>query len=1005
MSEHLKICSFNCEGVSRSTEYMNEFLSKYECDLFCLQETWLLNENLSKLGNIHDKYLYTGKSGVDSTRDILIGRPAGGVSILYHKSIAKYIECIDIAHPRLCSVILRSVSDVSILVTSVYMPCDNYSMTNVNTEFEEVISIIECTMHTHDCDAYILCGDFNTCFIRANAQGKCLNEFNERNNLLNAWESPIAHRGYTYTNYSLNHNSCIDYFFVTENVFDKLKECVVHYDPLNPSNHNVISLDYRCDSRNNVIRDRCCKLAEPRNAWYKATEDDIKIYQSKLDDLLDKICIPKDTLICRNVLCQHVNHINAIDKLCNDIIKSCLEAGHDSIPLKKSYHNSVPGWKDKVKPERDISMFWHWMWLECGKSNTGQVYEIMKKTRHKYHYAVRCAKKDEFNIKKQKLAENVHGETDLWKELKKINPTCRNVPTTIDDAVGPSEIAELFVSKYEQLYNSVSTSVGELTEISDIINKSISCDNYGIILLQQSTIQKCVNKLKSNKSDGNLGFDSDHLLNCTPKLVTILSLLFNAMIIHGHNANDLLFSTIVSIPKNMRSTLCSSSNYRGISLCSSICKVIDMAIMEQFGKYLYTSDLQFGFKPGLSTIMCTAVYMETVNYYTYRNTDVYSCLLDASSAFDKVHYGKLFKLLIKRKLPMLIVRLLFHCYTHQQVCVSWESCRSRYFGVSNGVKQGGVISPILFIIYIDELLLLLEKSGLGCHIGTNFCGVLGYADDLTLICPSLRALTEMISMCKTFANDFNVTFNAKKTVCIKFGSKVTEDDKLLLDGCPIKWKDQVKHLGNIVNNTLTDENDCSLKISSFNGSVNKLLGNYGGLQTHVLVKLFNSYCCSFYGSQMWTMNSPGFKRCCIQWNKAVRRILNLPYRTHTWLLGPLMRQRHIRFQFQIKFLRFIHQMLNSTNNVVSYVARVARFSSNTILGRNISYMRYKYDVNFNDRLHDNITRVSNTECPDLTHQGLINTSIDMFCARNCSDVLHGFTSEMIENILHDVCVN
>ena len=122
--------------------------------------------------------------------------------------------------------------------------------------------------------------------------------------------------------------------------------------------------------------------------------------------------------------------------------------------------------------------------------------------------------------------------------------------------------------------------------------------------------------------------------------------------------------------------------------------------MEQFGKYLCTSDLQFGFKPDIYTTMCTAVYMETVNYYTCRNTDVCSCLLDASSAFDKVHYGKLFKLLLKRKLPLLIVRLWLNCYTHQQVCVSWESYKSSYFGVANGVKQGGVISPILFIIYI-----------------------------------------------------------------------------------------------------------------------------------------------------------------------------------------------------------------------------------------------------------------------------------------------------------------
>ena len=71
-------------------------------------------------------------------------------------------------------------------------------------------------------------------------------------------------------------------------------------------------------------------------------------------------------------------------------------------------------------------------------------------------------------------------------------------------------------------------------------------------------------------------------------------------------------------------------------------------------------------------------------------------------------------------------------------------------------KQGGVISTILFIIYIDELLLLLEKSGIGCHIGTMFVGAIGYADDLTFICPSLRSLVEMAKICKNFGTDFNV---------------------------------------------------------------------------------------------------------------------------------------------------------------------------------------------------------------------------------------------------------
>ena len=110
----------------------------------------------------------------------------------------------------------------------------------------------------------------------------------------------------------------------------------------------------------------------------------------------------------------------------------------------------------------------------------------------------------------------------------------------------------------------------------------------------------------------------------------------------------------------------------------------------------------------------------------------------------------------------------------------------------------------------------------------------------------------MVNICKNFATDVNVTFNPKKTVCIQFASKISESDQLFIDRHAIEWKNHVKHLGNIVKNTLTDENDCALKIYSFNGAVNKLMGNYGGLQTEIimLIQLFNSYCCSFYGSQV-----------------------------------------------------------------------------------------------------------------------------------------------------------
>ena len=61
-------------------------------------------------------------------------------------------------------------------------------------------------------------------------------------------------------------------------------------------------------------------------------------------------------------------------------------------------------------------------------------------------------------------------------------------------------------------------------------------------------------------------------------------------------------------------------------------------------------------------------------------------------------------------------------YTNQECSVRWGSEHSDYFNVSNGVKQGGVISPILFSCYIDKLISELEHSGLGCHVGGIVCG-------------------------------------------------------------------------------------------------------------------------------------------------------------------------------------------------------------------------------------------------------------------------------------------
>ena len=566
----------------------------------------------------------------------------------------------------------------------------------------------------------------------------------------------------------------------------------------------------------------------PVYAWDKSTLIQTGNYKNTLDIKLNAIDL-NNLVHCTDINCNSTEHRYCIDKLCKHIIDCCLGAADQCIPLVKSSDKIIPGWNNHAKQEREQSLFWHWIWSESGKPYTGLIYNLMKKTRHTYHYAVRRLKKEKLNMQRSKLAD-IHSDNNLfWQNIKSLNPANKTIPTSVDGKQGSSEIAKLFRSKYELLYNSVPTSGSVLSGISNEIDDRLSHDPIDCYVTPYM-ICTCISKLKKNKSDGDRGFNSNHLIYGCHRLNVILSILFNSMMSHGYYPQELLKSTIISIPKDRSASLSNSDNYRGISLFNSMCKLFDYVIIELSGTSLSTSDMQFGFKREHSTTMCTVILKEVVNHYIDGNSNVYCCLLDASKAFDRVNFGKLFSTLLSRQMPPQLLRLIVNNYVRQQARVAWSDYFSSYFDISNGVKQGGVLSAQLFTIYIDSLLIQLKMSGYGCHISGNFMGALSYADDITLLCPSLRGLNAMLQLCSKYADNFDITFNAKKTVCIKFGAKLNGYECAILNRKTISWVDRIRHLGNYLDTTLSDKIDCKAKISAYIGYVNTLLVNFGHLQ-------------------------------------------------------------------------------------------------------------------------------------------------------------------------------
>ena len=114
-----------------------------------------------------------------------------------------------------------------------------------------------------------------------------------------------------------------------------------------------------------------------------------------------------------------------------------------------------------------------------------------------------------------------------------------------------------------------------------------------------------------------------------------------------------------------------------------------------------------------------------------------------------------------------LLRLLLFVDTNQTRRVKWGSVMSESFTVMNGVKQGGVLSPVLFAVYTDGLLLGLQESGIVCHMGGQYADALAYAD-ITLISPSMTGLRKMSSICEQYASDYDILFNGSKSKLLFF---------------------------------------------------------------------------------------------------------------------------------------------------------------------------------------------------------------------------------------------
>ena len=239
-------------------------------------------------------------------------------------------------------------------------------------------------------------------------------------------------------------------------------------------------------------------------------------------------------------------------------------------------------------------------------------------------------------------------------------------------------------------------------------------------------------------------------------------------------------------------------------------------------------------------------------------------------------------MLLKRKLPKIVIRLLFVWYRMQTFVVKWENILSDTFNVGNGVRQGGVLSPHLFNIFIEGLSDMLKSVNIGCFMNGICFNHLFYADDAILLAPTPEALQMLIDICSKFAACNEMQYNVTKSCCMAFIPAQYGNinvPKVFLENHCLSWKAQKKYLGYVLNSKYSDDDDIQRQMASLYTRGNMLNRNFSHCSHDVKLQLFKTYFYSIYMSSVWCNFSKSTKsRVRVAYNNCYRAFMNVSRR-------------------------------------------------------------------------------------------------------------------------------
>ena len=581
-----------------------------------------------------------------------------------------------------------------------------------------------------------------------------------------------------------------------------------------------------------------------------------------------------------------------------------------------------------------------------------------KKKKPWYDTSLHRAKKNFSAARKRGNKTMSHGHGKFYKSLlnlkykthnKKTSESLRSTKTKdpkkfwkiLNKATNQKVTCNISPDDFEKHFKALNVGK-EKDEIPLKIEDEIICFNHLNAKIEEGELEKAIKSLKNNKSTGPDGILNEQIKSTFPIMKNIYLKLFNFIFDTGSFPESWAEGQIVPIYKK-KGNKNDPNNYRGITLISCLAKFFTIILNNRLkivAKWVI-SQIQAGFRPGYSTLDHVFTIMCMLMLYKKLKKNLFIAFIDYQKAFDTIWRAGLWAKLIKEGIGGKFLDIIKDMYSKSKSCVLQNGKISGYFSSFAGVRQGEILSPLLFAFYINDLegyLISKNITSLASlknisHDVTNLMETeldlhlelltLFYADDTILMSETETGLQQALNELLTYCNEWKLAVNEDKTkvLCILNESKPKNlSPKFFYDGKELEIVNSFNYLGvKLTEKGVTNET-VNARIAPAQRTMFSTLSKSKSVQLPIdlTLDLFDKTVspCALYGAEIF-----GFNNCSkleILQLKYLKYALHLKTSTTTNMIYGETGYFPIEILVKIRMVSFWVSLITGSHDKISF---------------------------------------------------------------------------------------